>query len=125
MAHSAAGQQHAAKKQTKKQRIVGRPFPRGVSGNPKGRGRGSKNKRTILLDRLLKSDAAAQDLAGIDAVLFKAVREFAPTLLPTHRHQPFSIRRGRLMLAFLRATTGALCVTARLKNQSTDGGDAR
>ena len=42
-------------KPTKKRATKG--FPKGVSGNPAGRPRGSRNKKTILLEQLLDGEA--------------------------------------------------------------------
>ena len=48
----------------------GRPFCRGVSGNPGGRPRGARNRATLLADVLSDADAAAI----VDAVVAKAKR---------------------------------------------------
>jgi Family of unknown function (DUF5681) len=42
---------------TTKQRVIGRPFARGQSGNPKGRPHGARNHATILLDQLAEGSA--------------------------------------------------------------------
>ena len=44
----------AAEKTGKKQR--GKPFPRGMSGNPSGRPRGARNRVTMALERLLDGE---------------------------------------------------------------------
>ena len=37
----------------------GRPWPKGVSGNPKGPGTGSRNRASLLLDRMAEGEAEA------------------------------------------------------------------
>src|SRR3712207_4086532 len=37
----------------------GRPWPKGTSGNPKGPGTGSRNRASLLLDRMAEGEAEA------------------------------------------------------------------
>src|SRR5690349_397642 len=54
----------------------GRPFPKSVSGNPKGRPKGSRNKTLVALDEM--GEAAAHDV--LERVLHQATMgiEWAP-----------------------------------------------
>ncbi len=101
-------------------------FRKGASGNPTGKKPGTRNRATILREKLLASGAGAVEIAGMQAPIFEALVELAPTLLRTRRRQPLSLRRGYLALAFLKATTDALSATARLQQQepADRGGDA-
>lgn len=57
-----------AAKTAKKQRAQrGKPFAPGQSGNPTGRPQGSRNKASILLDKILLNDAGAVALAVVKA----------------------------------------------------------
>src|SRR5262245_18755487 len=47
----------------------GRPFEPGVSGNPNGRPRGSRNKTTIALESLLDGQTTALTQKAIDLAL--------------------------------------------------------
>jgi hypothetical protein len=42
----------------KPRRVPGRPFPEGVSGNPAGAPRGSRNRATLALDALAEGEAS-------------------------------------------------------------------
>ena len=42
----------------KPRRVPGRPFPKGVSGNPAGAPRGSRNRATLALDALAEGEAS-------------------------------------------------------------------
>ena len=46
-----------AEKTAGKQRGKGRPFPKGTSGNPAGRPKGTRNKATVLAQALLDGEA--------------------------------------------------------------------
>lgn len=50
-------------------RVRGRPFPKGVSGNPKGRPKGSKHRATVLAEALLHGQAEAVIQALVDRAL--------------------------------------------------------
>jgi hypothetical protein len=77
-----------------KQRGPGRPFKPGVSGNPSGRPRGSRNKTTVLVEKLLADDAEAVARSVIDAARagdMTAARIVLDRLCPVRRDQPVEI----------------------------------
>ncbi len=58
----------------------GRPFPKGQSGNARGRPRGSRNKATLAAQRLLDGEAVAITRKIIDAALGGDMRAAAMCL---------------------------------------------
>src|SRR5882762_3798883 len=52
-----------------KQPIRGRPFAKGQSGNPAGRRRGSKNRRTLAARELLDGEAGALTRKAVDMAM--------------------------------------------------------
>jgi hypothetical protein len=67
------------------------PFEKGQSGNPAGRPRGSRNRKTIMLQNMLDEEGEAilqraMDMAK-DGNAF-ALRLCMDRLLPTRRHEP-------------------------------------
>ena len=78
----------------RKQRGPGRPFKPGVSGNPSGRPRGSRNKTTVLVEKLLADDAEAVARSVIVAARagdMAAARIVLDRLCPVRRDQPIEI----------------------------------
>ena len=49
--------------------IRGRPFAKGQSGNPAGRRRGSKNRRTLAARELLDGEAGALTRKAVDMAM--------------------------------------------------------
>lgn len=49
----------------------GRPFEKGKSANPKGRPQGSKNKTTLLREKLMSKVLTPERIIGLLAMLFK------------------------------------------------------
>src|SRR5579859_5821986 len=66
----------------------GRPFPPGVSGNPKGRPKGSRNKATLIAQALRDSEAKALVRPLVERALKgdrPALRACVDRLLPRRR----------------------------------------
>jgi len=80
-----------ADKAAKKQR--GRPFPKGVSGNPHGCARGSRHKASLLAERLMEGDAEEVVRAVVTAAKngdMTAARIIIERLLPPKKDRPVS-----------------------------------
>jgi hypothetical protein len=80
----------AAANAAPKQRVRGRPFPRGVSANPAGKRPGTRHRATVLAEQLMAGD--------LEAVVGKVVRQakagdMAAARLILDRVVP--VRRGR------------------------------
>lgn len=72
-----------------------RPYPKGVSGNPKGR---PKNDAAAAISRLIEEDIKAQYPDLSDKELRRAVR-YAKAEMQPLTHQEISTWRGWLMVA--------------------------
>ena len=69
----------------------GRPFPKGQSGNPDGRPKGSRNATTIALETLLDGQATALTQKAIDVALtgdIPALRLCLDRILPPRKDSP-------------------------------------
>ena len=69
----------------------GRPFPKGQSGNPDGRPKGSRNATTIALETLLDGQATALTQKAIDLALagdMAAIRLCLDRILPPRKDRP-------------------------------------
>src|ERR1700751_5046613 len=80
-----------ADKAAKKQR--GRPFPKGVSGNPHGCARGSRHKASLLSERLMEGDAEEGVRAVVPAAKngdMTAAPIILELLLPPKKDRPVS-----------------------------------
>ena len=67
------------------------PFQPGQSGNPAGRARGSRNKRTVIVDKLFDDSAGELTTAAITqakAVDPAALRACMDRVAPKLRHRP-------------------------------------
>ena len=71
----------------------GRPFEKGMSGNPSGRPRGSRNATTLALEALLDGQAQALTQKAIDFALsgdMPALRLCLDRILPPRKDRPVS-----------------------------------
>jgi Family of unknown function (DUF5681) len=89
-------------------KMRGRPFPKGKSGNPKGRPQGSRNKATIALEALISGEAERVVQTMIDAAKggdVTAAKALLDRLIPP--------RKGRsIMVDLPRVESGADLVHA-------------
>lgn len=72
--------------------MTGRPFPKGKSGNPKGRPTGARGKTAMAVEKLLEGEASALTRKAIDLALAGdtvALRLCMERILPP--------RKGRLL----------------------------
>jgi Family of unknown function (DUF5681) len=77
----------------------GRPFPRGVSGNPRGRPRGARNAATMLAEQLLDGEAEALTRKAIQKAKkgnIVALRLCLDRILPPRRDRPVAFAIPRL-----------------------------
>src|SRR6476619_165785 len=69
----------------------GRPFPKGQSGNPAGRPKGSRNATTLALEALLDGQASALTQKAIDVALtgdIPALRLCLDRIVPPRKDSP-------------------------------------
>lgn len=69
----------------------GRPFPKGQSGNPKGRKAGSRNKASLAVEALLEGEAEALTRTAVELALggdVTALRLCLERLCPPRRDRP-------------------------------------
>jgi Family of unknown function (DUF5681) len=76
------------------ERVRGRPFIKGQSGNPAGRGLGSRNKATIAAQKMLAGEAEALTRKAVEAALAgdsTAMRLCLERVLPRERAIEFAL----------------------------------
>ena len=78
----------------KKEKARGRPFAKGVSGNPAGRPFGSRNKATMLALQLLEGEAEALTRKAVERALegeTTALRLCLERLIPPRKGRPIGL----------------------------------
>jgi hypothetical protein len=79
--------------------VVGSPFKKGQSGNPDGRPRGSRNKATLLIERLLDDDAKSITEKAIELAKAgdsTAIRLCLDRIAPARRDRHISFKLPKL-----------------------------
>ena len=99
-----------ADKADKKQR--GRPFPKGVSGNPGGCKTGSRHKATVAAQALLDGESEALTRKAVELALagdLTALRLCLERLVPPRKDSPITVKLPAIETAAdLPAVTGAI-----------------
>lgn len=88
-----------AAKAASDQRQRGRPFPKGVSGNPAGKAPGTKNRATRILEALLESEAETVTRAVIEKAKdgdLPAAKIILDRILPPRRDRPVTFALPKL-----------------------------
>ena len=109
------------------ERPRGRPFPPGVSGNPKGRPRGSRNKTTLIAKALRSGEAEALTRNIIERALHGdavALRICLDRLLPRRRDRRVQFELPELaagdVVEASRAVLAACAAGALSPREATD-----
>ena len=90
----------------------GRPFEKGMSGNPTGRPSGSRNATTLALEALLDGQANALTQKAIDLALtgdMAALRLCLDRILPPRKDRPVSFTLPRLIAPRMPRPSSRLC----------------
>ncbi len=112
MADSTAGQQR------------GRPFPKGTTGSPRGRPKGTRHKATLAAEVLLDGEAEALTRRCVELALggdMTAMRLCMDRLLPPRRERPVSFRLPPIQTADDAVTAAAALVNAVASGMLTPG----
>ncbi len=75
-------------------KTVGRPWPKGVSGNPAGRKPGARHRVTVLAEKLMAADAENIVRAVLDAASngdMSAARMVLDRLVPPAKERPLCV----------------------------------
>ncbi len=89
MAENSAGKQHGP----------GKPFPKGVSGNPAGKPKGARHKTTLLAEKLMQADAEVIVKAVLDSAKggdMTAARIILDRIAPARRDNPVSFELPKI-----------------------------
>ncbi len=108
----------------------GRPFQAGVSGNPDGRPKGSRNATTIALETLLDGQATALTQKVVDVALtgdIAALRLCLDRILPARRDRPVTFMLPPIDSAQDAAATVSAVLAAVASGEITpaDGSEIR
>jgi hypothetical protein len=77
----------------------GRPFKKGASGNPRGRRAGSRNKATMLLEKMMSDDGEGVVNAVLEAAKggdMQAARIILDRICPPRKERPISCKLPKL-----------------------------
>ena len=77
----------------------GQPFKKGVSGNPRGRRAGSRNKATMLLEKMMADDGEGVVNAVLEAAKggdMQAARIILDRICPPRKERPISCKLPKL-----------------------------
>src|SRR6266851_972038 len=80
-------------------KLRGRPFEKGKSGNPTGRPRGARNRSTLAAETLLEGEAQALTRKAIELALsgdINALRLCLDRLIPPRREQALDFELTKL-----------------------------
>ncbi len=92
----------AAKAASDQQPPRGRPFPKGVSGNPSGKAPGTKNRATRILEALLDGEAETVTRAVVEKAKggeLAAAKMVLDRILPPPKDRPVPLALPRLQTA--------------------------
>jgi Family of unknown function (DUF5681) len=98
-----------------KQRQRGRPFPKGTSGNPAGKRRGTRNRATMAAEVLLDGEAETLTRKAVELAKqgdMTALRLCLDRVLPPRRERPVQFRLPALQSAADAAPAMAAIVDA-------------
>ena len=79
----------------KAQKVRGRPFQKGQSGNPVGKRKGTRNAATLAAEALLDGESMALTRKVVDMALkddMAAMRLVMERIFPPRRERPFHVR---------------------------------
>lgn len=102
----------------------GRPWPKGTSGNPKGPGTGSRNRASLLLDRMAEGEAEAvlrSVLAAAKAGDMAAAKVLLDRVWPARKGRPMRFALPALeSLADVPRATAAIAAAVAAGELTTD-----
>jgi Family of unknown function (DUF5681) len=104
------------------QRPRGRPFAKGVSGNPAGKSPGTKNSATRILEALLEGEAEAVTRAVVDKAKsgeLAAAKIILDRILPPRRDRPVVFTVPKIEKAADALTASAAIVEAVASGELT------
>ncbi len=106
----------------------GRPWPKGTSGNPRGPGTGSRNRTSLLLDRLAEGEAEAVLASVLGAAKggdMAAAKVLLDRVWPARRGRPVRLELPELRTpADLAAALGAVAGAVGRGDLSPEEGGA-
>ena len=97
----------------------GKPFPKGRSGNPRGKPKGARHKTTLLAEKLMQDDAANIVNAVLTAARagdMTAARIVLDRILPARRDNPVTFA-----LPKIKRPADAVAASAALLSAVADG----